>query len=140
MRGLRRSWNGMEWTENLATNTVLVKEVLWELSELNFHYELSALDVRQTGRERLTEILEAVENEQDSIFWVSVGKVDTGLVSTDLETHPKRQRLLHELMREWKDRVEVPAMDHLESTMASLYCQTFFDTFGHPPILPRRLA
>ena len=130
----------MEWTEDSAANTALVKEVLWELSELNFRYELSALDVRQTGRERLTEILEAVGNEPDSIFQVSVGKVDMGLVSTDLETRSKRLRSLHELMRDWKDRVEVPAADHLESTVASLYCQTFFDTFGRPPILPRGLA
>ena len=133
-------WNGNEWTEDSAANAALVKEVLWELSELNFRYELSALDVRQTGRERLVEILAVVGNEQDSIFWVSVAKVDTGLVSMDLETRSKRLRLLYELMSAWKDGVGVPATENLESTVASLYCQTFFDTFGRPPILPHGLA
>ena len=133
-------WNGKEWTADSAANAALVKEVLWELSELNFRYELSALDVRQTGKERLTEILMALGNEQDSIFRVSVGKVDTGLVSTDLETHSERLRSFHKLMSTWKDGVGVCAADRLESTVASMYCQTFFDTFGRPPILPRGLV
>ena len=134
----RLEWNGTEWTEESAANAALVKEVLWELSELNFRYELSALDVRQTGRERLTEILAAVGNEQDSIFRVSVPKVDTGLISTDLDIRSKRHRSLYELMSAWKNRV--PATEPLENTVASLYCQTFFDTFGRPPILPRGLT
>ena len=32
-------WKGSEWTAGLAENTALVKEVLWELSKLNFHYD-----------------------------------------------------------------------------------------------------
>ena len=132
-------WNGSEWTGDSAENAVLVKEVLWELSELNFRYELFALDVEKSGKERLTEILVAVGNEQESIFRVSVGKIDTGLVCADVETRSKRLRSLHELMSAWKDGVEIPATERLESTVASVYCQTFFDTFGRPPILPRGL-
>ena len=133
-------WNGSEWNGDSAGNAVLVKEVLWELSELNFRYELFALDVEKTGKERQTQILVAVGNEQDSIFRVSVGQINTGLVSTKVETRSNRLRSLHELMGAWQDRVEVPPAERLESTVASLYCQTFFDTFGRLPILPWGLA
>ncbi len=74
-----------------------------------------------------------VGNEQDYIFRVSVAKVDTGLVRANLETRSKRRQLLHELMSAWKDRAEVPTAERLESTVASLYCQTFLDTLGRPP-------
>ena len=132
-------WNGTEWTADSAENAALVREVLWELSELNFRYELSALDVEKSGKERRTEILVAVENEQDSIFRVSVSQIDTGLVSTDLETRSNRMRSLHELMSVWKDGVKVPPAECLESRVASMYCQTFFDTFSRLLILPRGL-
>ena len=133
-------WNGTEWTAESSENAALVKEVLWELSELNFRYELFALDVRLTGKERLTQILAAVGNEQDSFYRVSPANVDTGLVSTDMDSRLKRLRSLHELMSEWKVGVEIEPGERLEETVASFYCQCFFDSFGRSPILPRGLV
>ncbi len=85
------------------------------------------------------EILAAVGNEQESIFRVTA-KVDTGIVSTDIDTRSKRLQSLQELMSSWNVGLQVYAADRLEETVASVYCQSFFDTFGRPPILLRGLV
>ncbi len=141
-------------------------QLIWELCELNFHYELLALDHRvfcaaEVPMEATTAmgaINDSKSDRQNAILAVFSGNslippVEGGLLDDDgfggkWEKQRERLRNLWDLMRSWSVPLPVECKGLMgptetegglavEKALAMHYAQTFFDFFGHPPVLPR---
>ncbi|KAF9231218.1 hypothetical protein BU15DRAFT_82677 [Melanogaster broomeanus] len=156
------SWRGMDISvDSLADPPVLLaKQILWELYELNFRYELYALD-----RVMAPELWASCFTECRALLH-SIFLGDSGLLMWD-DTLPKQSSGLGlwstawtdarpsvdkfwELLSVWRDapsRLSAPLGDlvadpnnqaaHLTMQSAGdFYVQTFFDHFGRLPIVP----
>lgn len=146
----------------------VVREILWELAELEWRYELLALDrIAAASRWRepdadivRTDMVTQVFAPSNSFVYAP----DTFPVENPWITAATRARrlpalqALRNLVVFWpgcppvlKTRMFVsvllpppPTQDawdfaELEAIMLVFYCQTFFDVFGRPPVLPHRL-
>ncbi len=138
------------------------RQLIWELCELNFRYELLALDSR-VAQEPATllevsattsAISDFASDRQNAILAVfpggslipSAGGLDDGF-GGEWTKRREHFRKLRELMRGWV--VPLPGACHgllgmtasegslkVERALAAHYVQTFFDFFGRPPVLP----
>ena len=146
--------------EELETQTINVQEgrvLIWELCELNFRWELQALDrqlydKKHFGRlERQAMLLRCFSTKFEGITSVHPELARTGLASpTFMERLPYLQALW-QLMDNW--RVPKPASwnscpqnpttalhgEQWERDMIQFYAQTFFDHFARPAVLPMTL-
>lgn len=148
----------------LTNNAALVKEILWELYELNFRHELNALSNRFTKPAKEGGILRNSNQPSlsecfaDSGHLCQIGQKQKfgGLAAPSLLTRAPHMLALCRVMESWpggdrarsfletnlKARRE-PTMAEMEETerwATKFYCQTFYETFGRPPLLPHRPA
>ncbi|KAK0430237.1 uncharacterized protein EV420DRAFT_1287431 [Desarmillaria tabescens] len=141
-------WRGIEL--EMLTNDHH-REIAWELAELNFRFELLALDARAAtngGNHDL--LLRCLPNGLTTAFVaVDVGSANHGL------GHPTwRQRApyvfpLMNAMRSWKacphliqqkrTNYTEAQFDEIEKCVALFYVESFFRFFGHAPVIPRHL-
>ncbi|KAK0448909.1 uncharacterized protein EV420DRAFT_1647187 [Desarmillaria tabescens] len=141
------------------------RQLIWELCELNFRYELLALDNRAARdwemplavSATMSAINDFASDRQNMILAVfpggslipSAGEGVGDGFGGEWVTRRERLRNLQELMRGWV--VPLPGACHgllgmtesegslkVEKALAAHYAQTFFDFFGRPPILPCR--
>ena len=149
----RPRWNGVDF-ESLQPSHF--EQILWELAELNFRFELVALDVRMSGseaseRQRLIQECFPDCAEGGSLLTVKLEYADFGVASLQWEQKAKHLHGLKRLMMSWKG--EKPSLfcketafwpateiDALEGQVAQYYTQMFFDNFSHAPVIPRRLS
>ncbi|PBK62006.1 hypothetical protein ARMSODRAFT_1062043 [Armillaria solidipes] len=141
------------------------QQLVWELCELNFCYELLALDNR-VAQEPATPLAvsattsainDFTSDRQNAVLAIfpggslipSAGEgLDDGF-GGEWTRRRERLRNLRELMRGWV--VPLPLACHgllgmmesegtakVEKALAAHYVQTFFDFFGRPPVVPYR--
>ena len=131
--------------------------LIWELCELNFRWELQALDrrlskdvTRRLHRQEL--LMRCFAVRHNCITSIHSPLAASGLAAkTFRERHPFLQAFWG-LMNDWPlakpstwfDRplspVECPASDRWERDLVTFYVQTFYDHFGRPAVLPRTLV
>ncbi len=143
------------------------KAMVWQLCELNFRFELLALDARLTSapppkpgedsedlhsnfRLNRQECIMRVFPES-SLSLAEPALANLGLSAADWTTRYERLQALREVMARWcvnipDDATGVLGMHtseemglRIEKALAGHYAQTFYDYFGRPPILPRSL-
>ncbi|PPQ81169.1 hypothetical protein CVT24_007936 [Panaeolus cyanescens] len=156
-------WKGEVFSPDELPNENIVRQVLWELYELNFHEELFALDTVMQPRylstnsrasydryDLLTRCFERFRSPQ-------VNDSDVGLAHHDFRERLVFLQHLARVMVSWPGCL--PCVDQLlnvdqrrlgvligetnaaliEEEMAMFYCQTFFNEFGRAAQIPHRL-
>lgn len=156
----------MDFDSFTPTNTVPppvapseAQKVLWELSELNFRFELLALDKRAS---RVTDDNEA-QDRQDMIrkcfptssLFPELPDATKGLASVTWKDRLPTLLRLRALMRDWNgtkptaillgdleslDLYHEDDVQVLENAVARFYTQTFFNYFGRAAVIPTKLS
>jgi hypothetical protein len=134
------------------------EEILWELSELNFRFELLALDSRATASrngtnpDRQALILACFPGcNSSSLLVADLGTANHGLADINSEERALYLHALKRLMMEWRGEVpsiikaekfkwEEKEIDDLESAVTKFYVKSFYNYFRRAPIVPRRLS
>jgi hypothetical protein len=134
------------------------QKTLWELTELNFRFELLALDTyagsssHRDEHERQAMVLKCFN--VPSLVVVDVQRPNTGLQAHDWQDRLPFLLALRGLMRDWDGLkptalllpdlashnmyTEVDALE-LEDHIARFYTQTFYHSFGRAAVIPTRL-
>ncbi|TFK61574.1 hypothetical protein BDN72DRAFT_863504 [Pluteus cervinus] len=139
-----------------------LEQVLWELTELNFRFELVALDkwavvppkeseAKPADRQSLVEAC-FWNVRRGSLFTVPLSSANKGLADHDWRKRSKYLLALKDLMKSWRgdkpaslltpDKLrwgEVGVLE-LEEDLAKFYTQSFFNYARRAPILPRHLV
>ncbi|KAH7902954.1 hypothetical protein BJ138DRAFT_1021329 [Hygrophoropsis aurantiaca] len=133
--------------------TRLMRQILWELYELNFRFELLALDHimahqqwEDTPVERRELLHSIFPGEEGLVMWSGpVPSEETGLFCGSFtQTAPFLLSTWDGAPARLRDPVE-PKDDRnntfwaLMEGAALFYVQTFFDHFGRPPVVPHTL-
>jgi hypothetical protein len=134
------------------------QKVLWELTELNFRFELLALDRRasaspsQNEHERQAMVLKCFN--VPSLIVVDVQHPNSGLQAHDWQQRLPFLLALRALMRDWNGLKPTPLLlpdlasldmyteadvQQLEIHIAHFYTQTFYSLFGRAAVIPTRL-
>lgn len=144
----------------------ITSEILWELCELNWRFELLALDrqlrpdlwTTNLRESCVTDVFFTDDPFGDKSFLVErVPSENLGLAALEPRHRYHNVLALGELMMDWPmhpqelkemkkfglfntaDRNFEQRLDAAERHFARVYCQTFADTFGRAPICPRRI-
>ena len=152
------AWKGTNISINATPPYHVFHEVLWELFEVNFRFELFALDKRASTLKlgvpaRLTRIVKCFPD--GDMIPPTIPSDNEGLVATSWKDRAPFTAVLMEILRYWPHS---PSMLHslsrgelkgefelecwflcLEDIASKFYCQTFWNYFGRAPILPRRI-
>ncbi|KAL0062777.1 hypothetical protein AAF712_010350 [Marasmius tenuissimus] len=155
------TWNGERYEIGQLSETRLVKEIVWELFELNFRFELYALDraLHQIGHASYGVGDNTTFNpEVQSCFptgvvaptEVSLENASHGLAAAKLRDREQYFRQLCHVMKQWpggayadrflsKRTFSDNEVEEMEGWATRFYCQEFYNKFGRPPILPHRI-
>ena len=152
-------WQGKEYPSGVLPPENVVREILWELYEVNFIHELQALDRRAHNKDLLNATqqfnrqIEISQCFQTSSFrHVPIPSENLGLADDDFE---KRFRFITGLafvVVSWKGdkpsmlagdinelQLSPPQAMEFENIVARYYCQQFFNYFGRAAQVPHRL-
>lgn len=153
-------WQDREYPQGALPPENVVREILWELYELNFIHELQSLDRRACQNLDLSSDSQLFERgvkisecfPPSSFRHVSIPSENRGLADDDFD---KRFRFITGLafvMNSWKgDKPAILTGDlfdlqlspdgakELEKVVAKYYCQQFFNYFGRAAQVPHRL-
>lgn len=134
------------------------RQLIWELSELNFRWELQALDRRLYDRklfsklERQKMLMRCFPEEVVTISNTHPSHARTGLASPAFSDRLPFLQSLWSLMESWPipkpsswnqcpvNPTISPEGDRWEYDLARFYAQTFFEHFSRPAILPHTLS
>ena len=151
-------WQGRRYLPSVLPAENVVREILWELYELNFTYEFISLDRRACDNLDLMDSDQLLERESliskcfvlHTFKSIPLPNRNYGLAADDLrERLPYLQRMVHVMMA-WKGRkprtfdladqslVGQQATD-LEEVATKYYCQQFYLYFGRAAQVPHRL-
>jgi len=140
----------------------IVREIIWELFEHNFRYEIVALDMvaapsKWAGEEaavaRKDEIRRVFGILGKFVIWSDpFPRFNEGLQAEDISDRKFVLEDLRRIQKAWPDVsptitkgcfLDTPRtseqLEAFEAEVVGFYCQTFFDFFGRPPIVPHRL-
>lgn len=137
-------------------NPAILREIVWDLSEHNFRADLLALDrILAPGpwaNDRISRdcLLKSVFPGGDSYLCNSVPDEPRGIASTDWTERREFFGRLASAMSSWPSAPpelssysEVTqsekSFSHTERRIALFFCQTVFDQFGRPAIIPCRI-
>lgn len=151
------TWRGNSYATPASLDDVVIKEVIFEISELNFRHELLALDRRlcslpdPNSLDRHEQILDCiVPTPLPRAFLVVVpSQSSRGLAHPDIRQRVPCLNHLRNLMRSWRapftafDSLDVNSdSTHLlamEAALLGFYVHQFFIIFGRFPVVPRSL-
>jgi len=142
-------WNGRV-VENLTD--LEREEIVWELCELNFRFELLALDSRATTTlesNRQTLVSECFPGT--SLLIADLGSANHGLASHSWEERALYLHALKRLMMTWRGKVPPIIMaekvrwtmddiEDLEREVTKFYVVSFYNHFRRAPVVPRGLS
>lgn len=147
------TWNGKAF-ESLGREEY--EEIIWELAELNFRFELLALDARATtdspsSRQGLVSACFPRPSSGASLLVADLNGANQGLASSLWEDRRDHVLALRRVMSSWSgelppiirmDKVQWDTEEamELEKVMTRHYCKTFYNYFRRAPIVPRRLS
>ena len=139
----------------------VVKEIIWELFEHNFRYEVVALDMAATpskwvGDEAIIRkdfISNMFGSPGKFVIWSDpFPRLNDGVQSIRMDNRKFPLEYLRRIQKDWPDVppiirdscfLETPTnyehLEALETEVVYFYCQSFFDYFGRPPIVPHRI-
>ena len=151
-------WQCRPYLPGVLPATNVVRQILWELYELNFTYEFISLDRRACKNLELMDNERLLECESliSKCFVINTFKSaplpndNCGLAADDLHDRLPYLREVVRIMMAWKgskptafDRADLPLDDHhtkeLEDIVAKYYCQQFYDYFGCAAQVPHCL-
>ena len=152
LHGGETKWNGRVVK---ILNDAEREEVLWELSELNFRFELLALHSRATTRiEEDPQVLISAcfpGSKSRSLLVADLGSANHGLACGNWENKVTYVHALKRLMMTWQG--ELPSIikteryqwheqeiQDLEDVIAKFYIKSFYNYFRRAPIIPRGLS
>lgn len=157
------SWKGVEYNDGEMPEASVCREIIWDLNEINFRYELVALAQeagQRLGLDRMRELAmrcfpPAANGE--ALIVDANADAERGLASSQWQVrHPyvmHLRRMLLELEPENQgtcsfDKTSVSSdvskckkadFEDLEDALARYYCRMFFKFFGRPATIPRHL-
>ncbi|KAJ7743478.1 hypothetical protein DFH07DRAFT_777394 [Mycena maculata] len=136
-----------------AYSTDQAKQVVWELAEMNFRFELLSLDKRASGRDRRESVKMCFAGGM--LVEIPMEHSQLGLASPALVDRHRYHLRLATLMLDWRTQCRRPAfivadiknkrgwsqgeMEGLEKAVANYYTDTFFELFGRAAVIPMRL-
>ena len=151
------AWYGISFEQ---LKPVHFEQILWELNQINFYFEIQALDRRarygtpyESSSDAHHLILACLPNHLLTV--PSFLAANHGLASFAYEKRAYHLFAMARVMNRWSDTViprdsiirktdqlkwTVDELDALETDIARNYCQAFHDCFQRPPIIPRRLS
>jgi hypothetical protein len=142
-------WNGRV----VETLTDLEREeIVWELCELNFRFELLALDSRATTipeSKRQTLVSECFPG--NSLLVADLGSANHGLASHSWEERALYLHAMKRLMMTWRGKVPpiitaekvrwtMHDIEDLEREITKFYVASFYNHFRRAPVAPRGLS
>ena len=153
-------WQGREYPSGVLLPEDVVREILWELYELNFIHELQSLDRRACGSLDLetANATQLFEREIDvsqcfhtsSFRHIRIPTENRGLADDDFDKRFRYITGLYYIVKSWKG--VKPAMlvgelsdlsphscMELEKVVTEYYCQQFFNYFGRAAQVPHRI-
>ncbi|TFK57934.1 hypothetical protein BDN72DRAFT_907280, partial [Pluteus cervinus] len=161
------TWNGKPFNTLTEADH---QEILWELCELNFRYELVALDARafDTARPPVSATGSSTAkpkphqdlindcfpntNTTRSLFLFDLSSANRGIASHDPEERHRYAIAFKTLMKTWIGPHPASFADHemawtspteimkLEKDVAQFYCRSFVKFFRRAPITPHRVS
>jgi hypothetical protein len=119
-------WQGKEYPSGVLPHEDVVRQILWELYELNFIHELQSLDHRACADLDLSDTAQLIEREMkisrcfpiNSFRHVTIPSENCGLAADDLGSFPFVVELLH-VMKSWRGDKPVifdMSMDNLRNS------------------------
>jgi len=154
-------WQGKEYPLGVLPPEDVVRQILWELYELNFIHELQSLDRRACADLDLSDTAKLIERQMkisrcfpiNSFRHVMIPSENCGLAADDLGDRFRFVVELLHVMKSWRGGKPVIfeiSIDNLrdstrqtrlllENTIAKYYCQQFFNYFGRAAQIPHRL-
>jgi hypothetical protein len=138
----------------------IIKQIIWELFEHNFRFELCSLDLAAAPSEYVDHTSavarqDAVRNIWEGcklIIWDDpFPRYDANFQGETINNRMGSLEKLQSLMKSWPDVPSAIAdgsfygvtdnetQERLEYDIVLFYCQSFYDFFGRPPILPHRI-
>jgi hypothetical protein len=153
-------WQGREYPPGALPPENVIREILWELYEVNFIHELQSLDRRACKDLDLSSASQLFEREikisqcfhTSSFRHVPIPSANIGLADDDFDKRFCFVTGLAFVMNSWKG--EKPALlsgdlyrlelnpdgaKDFEEVATRYYCQQFFNYFGRAPQVPHRL-
>lgn len=151
-------WRGMKLSLTSLPGTSVVREIVWELFELNFRLELFGLDCRVSIEEldvstRLQR-LQLCFSDCVDLLCITIPDVNVGLVANDWRIRLPFVVNLVKVMSSWRGTPLPPIFNEhhrqlemfsegmaieLEQQATIFYTQIFYDNFGRAAILPHRI-
>jgi hypothetical protein len=153
-------WQGREYPSGVLPPESVVREILWELYELNFIHELQSLDCSACRNLDLLSASQLYDRQVEisqcfptsSFRHVSIPSGNHGLADDDFNNRFGFVTALVFVMKSWKgDKPAILAGDlpdlewgpdgamELEKVVAKYYCQQFFNYFGRAAQVPHCL-
>ncbi|KAJ7874912.1 hypothetical protein B0H13DRAFT_1894399 [Mycena leptocephala] len=122
-----------------------IKELLWELAEINFRYEFLALDARASGLDRPDECRRCFAGE--GLIGLDFRESQRGLAALGAMDRLPYLLCAAGLMCTWRSNrkkaygfgVDANAVRQLERRVAQYYTQSFYELFGQAAVVPMRL-
>lgn len=151
-------WQGREYPLGALPPENVVREILWELYELNFIHELQSLDRRACQNLDLTDAAQLFDRQTEisqcfhtsSFRHVSIPSENFGLADDVFDNRFRFVTGLYFVTKSWKgdkpvmltgdisDLTPISAAE-LEKVLARYYCQQFYNYFGRAAQIPHRL-
>jgi hypothetical protein len=153
-------WQGREYPSGVLPPEDVVREILWELYELNFIHELQSLDRRACDNVDLLNAAQLFDRQivisqcfQTSSFrHVAIPSKNLGLADDDFDKRFQFITALVTVVHSWKGEKPAPLAGDLldlqlspneakemEYIVTKYYCQQFFNYFGRAAQVPHRL-
>jgi len=154
-------WQGEEYSSGVLPPDDIVRQILWELYEVNFIHELQSLDRRACTDVDLSNHTQLFERQImisqcfhiSSFRPVPILSENLGLAADDLDERFQFILALVLIMQSWKGEKPVilgASQDKIrnfsrkgkmqfERVVAAYYCQQFFNYFGRAAQIPHHL-
>ena len=147
-------WRGTHITLSSSSNIRLIQEIVWELNELNFRFELLTLDAElsmmPTGNASRVKHCFPATDVPHNLSSISFSKAHAGLAAVTSRGRAPFLFALRDLMLTWKGIEQTQLLPHVrqstdseldqfEKKVASTYLDVFYKTFGRAGTLPHRL-
>ena len=154
------TWNHENLTPETILDTCIIKEIIWELTKLNFQFEVAALDdyllpnSLPTCQASLQHCF--IDAGTGPLLAPALPRANDGLAAVSFEAHLPYLFAIRDLMLDWpeveqhlllpqvglanwEEREEIE-LNQLEKTVATVYSKTFYRIVGRPPIVPHHLV
>ncbi|KAJ7152230.1 hypothetical protein C8R43DRAFT_1127309 [Mycena crocata] len=129
-----------------------IHEIVWQVAETSFRFELASLDGRASGKKRLEEVKGCFAGRVLVGVPLEFGKCGWAAATVE-DRHPYVGRTAS-LMLDWRTKSSCPSIirlvaqvfqwsssdkQALETAVCEYYTQAFWEHFGRAPILPLHL-